>query len=131
MILAGIGPVCTQGDEFDTLFDGEAEELGEAEVVADGGGAPDGGFFVPGKCHYFFTICKRVGLAAVGEGVDFGVGTEREALGVDDAHDIEGVGFSGGQDCASALDGDCESFCQVGEVGLGIFVCVVGCCDVE
>ena len=47
MVLAGAGPVGTEGDEFGSLFDGEAEEFGESEVVADGWGALDGGIFVP------------------------------------------------------------------------------------
>jgi hypothetical protein len=63
--------------------------------------------------------------------VDFCVGAYREAGGVDDAHDVEGVGFSGWQNGASALDGDAQAFGEIGEKGFGVAVGIIGYCSIE
>ena len=134
VVLAGAGPVGAEGEDLSALFESPAEELREAQVVAD---RRANGEVVPGVGEDFLAGGEEFGLAAEGERVDFAVLTEELFVRRDDGGGVEGLVAVAGAEGSAALDRDAE---VVGEtqqeperavLGVGVLFCAEAKARVE
>ncbi len=121
--LARAWPVGADGVGLGAFEQADAEEFGEAEVVADGGtdGKPllaDG----PWICHDFAAAGEEIDFLAEREGVNFVELAEEGAVGGEDGGAVSAAAV-GADDGSGAVNRDSEFFGEAAQEGEG---CAIG-----
>lgn len=119
VMLAGFGPAGAESEELGAGGEPAAEELGEAEVIADGGRDLD----IPPLIHDRIAACAEVAVLAGGrKRIALGVFGDEAGAGPDDGHDILGDIAVAAMEGAAGLDDDAEVVGDVEEKAQGLAI---------